>query len=94
MKLPNIETCQFVPITGLKCFFAKGQFEQFLKRLADDNSITWGDSNRTMISVERFKDAIESATFPNPWNGIKHINDLQEYLDELELKSVYIDFEN
>lgn len=92
--LPSIQTCKFVPVTDLDTFFAPGYLNQFFERLADDQSITWGDSNRTMISAERFRDAIESATFPKPGQGIKFYTELLTYLDELESQDVYIDMEN
>ncbi len=91
MKLPNIETCQFVPISSLRSLLGQSAFEL----LEDQMSISHGDANRSLIPIERFKEELNdvAAYFENEFN-VKHSNYLNEFLAELELKSVYIDLEN
>jgi len=95
MRLPNIQYCSYVAITDLKCFFEGAQFRSLIDDISDNGAITWGDANRSLISVERFKAELNAATDANGPNlQVAHITDLNSYLDELQSKDVYIDFEN
>jgi len=95
MRLPNIQHCSYVALSDLKCFFEGDQFRAFVDNIADGGSITWGDTNRALISIDRFKGEVDAATDANGGNiQIAHITDFNSYLDELQSKDVYIDFEN
>ena len=91
---PNIQKCQFVPLSELECFFGEGQFTRLMDELSNC-SFTYGDANRTMISVARFKEELAWITDPDGGDAaIDRSNDLNEFLHELELKDAYIDLEN
>ena len=55
MKIKK-ETCEFVPVTQL---VPDKWLGWFVDMLSQDAPFSWGDNNRTLITVERFVDHVK-----------------------------------
>jgi len=56
MKSPKFETCTFICVTDL---VPKHWRPWFFEMLSSDAPFSWGDNNRTLITVERFIDHVQ-----------------------------------
>lgn len=93
----NIQTCNFVCVTDI---VPKEWTNWFFDMLSEDSPFSWGDNNRSLVSVERFSnfviDQLNDILIDNDNENLTEddIENFEDILDELQKKNVYIDLEN
>lgn len=88
----SIEECKFIPFSSLP-LSEKGK-----ESISDSGNITFGDANRTMISLSRFADVLSDTNYPDDDEGEDERveNDAAIILALIETygENFYIDLEN
>ncbi len=90
-NMPQIQTCQYVPVTTI---VPKKWSGWFYGALSEGAPFSWGDNNRTMVSPERFIKHVEDVVIVGEnWVSAQDRDEFFATIKSLG-DDVYIDLEN